>query len=384
MQLFGNKKDTEVSKDSSQEFVAGQISNFQVAILSKRSELIEKVRSLLFLYNILSIDIISLELSELKEDPIFNKYDVIFLDIKDEDNAALLSESINKFLPIKATTILLGSHDSIVFSESLSKKGIHFLLENSQLEKIPTILHTRSLTAQGSQRVGSIVTFLATKGGIGTSSLVVHTIKNISGLTNYPLLYIQGATTSPNADFLFEIPIPQDGSIINVKDSLQVKIEDRAWQYDNLSSGQFNITFIEQNMGLASSFKHLEEIINFSNIVFIVINRDPYSIKIAKKMLDEISRINTQNSDLLNKRFLVCLNDNLPFDKRNDLRDEDIEEFLDRSIDFRRKFIPKMDKFKESYNSSEIKEISSAIIGNKQNNQNNSKSSFTLLKRKKD
>ncbi|WP_085246769.1 hypothetical protein [Gilliamella mensalis] len=387
MQLFGDKKDTDILKGSSQEFVAGQISSFQVAILSKRSELIERVRSLLALYNILNMDIISLELSELKENPLFNQYDVILLDIRDEDDAVSLSENINRFIPIKATTILLGSHDSIQFSEFLLKKGLHFLLEDSQLEKIPTILHSRSLASQGSsQRVGSIVTFLGTKGGIGTSSLLVHTMKNISNLTNYPLLYIQGATTSPNADFLFEIPIPQDGSIVNVKDCLQVKIEDSAsaWQYDNLNSGQFNITFLEQNMGLASSFKHFEEIINLSNIIVIVINRDPYSIKVAKKMLDEIARLTMQNSDLLNKRFLVCLNDNLPYDKRNDLLDGDIEEFLDRSIDFKRKFIPRMDKFKQSHNSSEIDEISSAIIGNKQVKKSKSKFSFTLLKGKKD
>ncbi|WP_141671943.1 hypothetical protein, partial [Gilliamella sp. Fer4-1] len=130
MQLFGNKKDTNGSNDSSQEFVVGRISGFQVAILSKRSELIEKIRSVLFLYNVLSMEVIPLELSELKEDPRWNKYEVVILDIKDEDDAELLSENINRCIPIQASTILIGSYDSIQFSEFLLKKGIHFLLES--------------------------------------------------------------------------------------------------------------------------------------------------------------------------------------------------------------------------------------------------------------
>ncbi|MWN89514.1 hypothetical protein GQ597_02135 [Gilliamella sp. Pra-s65] len=387
MQLFGNKKDKDILKGQSQEFVVGRISGFQVAILSKRTELVESIRSVLFLYNVLGMEIFSLDLSDLKEDSCWNKYDAIILDIKDEDDAELLSENINRFFPIQASTILIGSHDSIQFSEFLLKKGIYFLLENSQLEKIPDILHTRSITPPGSSlRVGSVITFLGCKGGIGTSSLAVHTLKNISSLTNYPLLYIQGATTSPNADFLFEAPIPQDGSLVDVEMSLQVKVEstDKAWKYDDLNSGQFNITIIDQNMALPSSFKHFDDIVKLSNIVFIVINRDPFSVKVAKKLLEEISRATTQNSDLLNKRFLVCLNDNFPYDKKSALQNEDIEEFLGRSIDFTRKFIPRMDKFQKAHSSSEISEIAMAIIGNKTIKNNKQKKSFSILKKKKD
>jgi pilus assembly protein CpaE len=385
MQLFGNKKDSNGSKDSSQEFVMGRISGFRVAILSKRNELIEKIRSVLSLYNVLGMEVISLELSELKEDPSWNKYDVIILDIKDEGDAELLSENINRCIPIQASIILVGSHDSIQFSEFLLKKGIHFLLESSQLEKIISILNLRSATPPGSsKRVGSVVTYLGCKGGIGTSSLVVHVLKNISKLTNYPILYIQGATTSPNADFLFEMPIPQDGSLANVDGGLQVKVENSAsaWKYDELDSGQFNITFIDQNMGLSSSFKHLDNIIDVSNIIFIVINRDPYSIKVAKKILGEISRGTAQKPEFLNKRFLICLNDNTVYDKKNALRDDDIEEFLERSIDFKRKYISKISNFKKAANSSEIKEISSAIIGNKKAQKEKSKKSFSILKTK--
>ena len=388
MQLFGNKKDTDSSANTaSQEYVVGRISGYKVAIVSKRTELIEKVRSVLFLYNILGMEIISLALSELKETPSWNQFDAIIVDIQNADDAEQISENINRCIPIQATTVLVGSYDSIQFSEFLLKKGIYFLLENSQLEKIPDILHKRSMTPPGSsQRVGSVITFLGCKGGIGTSSLVVHTLKKISDLTNYPLLYIQGATTSSNADFLFEMPIPDDGSLIDVGHSLQVKVEtnEKAWNYKDLNSGEFNITIIDQNMGLASSFKHFEEIITFSNIIFIVINRDPYSIKVAKKMLTEITRASATNFDLLNKRFLICLNDDVPYDKKNALRDSDIEDFLEQKIDFTRKFIPNIGKFKKANDSAEIREIAAAIIGNKTMDNKQQKAFFSLLRKKKD
>ena len=388
MQLFGNKQDTDSSSNSpSQEYVVGRISGYKVAIVSKRTELIEKVRSVLFLYNILGMEIISLALSELKETPNWNQFDAIIVDIENADDAEQISETINRCIPIQATTVLVGSYDSIQFSEFLLKKGIYFLLENSQLEKIPDILHKRSMTPPGSsQRVGSVITFLGCKGGIGNSSLVVHTLKKISDLTNYPLLYIQGATTSSNADFLFEMPIPDDGSLVDVGHSLQVKVEtnEKAWNYKDLNSGEFNITIIDQNMGLASSFKHFEEIITFSNIIFIVINRDPYSIKVAKKMLTEITRASATNFDLLNKRFLICLNDDVPYDKKNALRDSDIEDFLEQKIDFTRKFIPNIGKFKKANDSAEIREIAAAIIGNKTMDNKQQKAFFSLLRKKKD
>ena len=370
MQLFGNdnKKDTASPLEPTQEFIVGRISGFHVAILSKRADLVDKIRSILFLYNILSIDIIPLELSELKEDTSWRKFDAIIFDIADESDAEQLSETINRYIPITITTILVGNYDSIVFSELLLKKGIHFILENKQLEKIPSILHTRSVTPPGSsQRVGSVVTFLACKGGIGTSSLVVHTLKNISHLTNYPILYIQGVTTSPNADFLFEHPIAQDGSLTNIDKLLQVKVEtnSQAWNYNDLNSGQFNISVIEQNMGLSSSFGRLEEMINLSNIIFIVINRDPYAVKVAKSIFEEIARASLKNTELLNKRFLVCLNENVPYDRKNDLQDIDIEEFIGRKIDLTRKYIANSEKFKKAHASAEISAISSAVIGDK-------------------
>ena len=100
-------------------------------------------------------------------------------------------------------------------------------------------------------------------------------------------------------------------------------------------------------------------------------------------MLTEISRATTTNFDLLNKRFLICLNDNVPYDKKNALRDSDIEDFLERRIDFVRKFVPSIDKFKKASDSAEIKEIASAIIGNKVMNGDQQKTFFPLLKKKK-
>lgn len=388
MQLFGNnnQKEKKALADNKKEIVEGQISRFSVVIVSTRKSIIDNVRSILFLYNVLSIEIVALEFEDIKEDPRWSEFDVFIIDIDKNDNAEEISGNINRYLPIEATIMLIGSNDSILFSDVLLKKGIYFLTENAELDqlaRIPDILYKRSQSpSDSSKRVGSVVTFLSCKGGIGNSSLIVHVLKNISQSTKYPILYIQGASTSRNADFLFEMPIDKDGTLANINDSIQVKIEqdEEMWKYDYLNTGSFNITILDQNMGLNSSLAQLKNVIDLSNIIFIVINRDPYSVKIAKTILEDISRTSQKNSLIINKRFLICVNENQPFDKNNALQDIDIEEFLGRPIDFTRKYIANSEKFKKAYNSAEIAAIASAVVGESQKEEK-SRSLFSLMKK---
>ena len=80
---------------------------------------------------------------------------------------------------------------------------------------------------------------------------------------------------------------------------------------------------------------------------------------------------------------MVCVNDNQPFDKKSSLQDADIEEYLGRQIDFTRKYIANSEKFKKSYTSNEISEISAAVIGVVKNSKNNNpRSIFGLLSKK--
>lgn len=391
MQLFGNnnQKEKKALADNKKEIVEGQISRFSVVIVSTRKSIIDNVRSILFLYNVLSIEIVALEFEDIKEDPRWSEFDVFIIDIDKNDNAEEISGNINRYLPIEATIMLIGSNDSILFSDVLLKKGIYFLTENAELDqlaRIPDILYKRSQSpSDSSKRVGSVVTFLSCKGGIGNSSLIVHVLKNISQSTKYPILYIQGASTSRNADFLFEMPIDKDGTLANINDSIQVKIEqdEEMWKYDYLNTGSFNITILDQNMGLNSSLAQLKNVIDLSNIIFIVINRDPYSVKIAKTILEDISRTSQKNSLIINKRFLICVNENQPFDKNNALQDIDIEEFLGRPIDFTRKYIANSEKFKKAYNSAEIAAIASAVVGESQKEEK-SRSLFSLMKKSPD
>ncbi|WP_392552780.1 hypothetical protein RHO14_02635 [Orbus wheelerorum] len=389
MQLFSNnnqKNKKTPNNNASQDFIEGRISSFSIAIISTNKQLIDNIRSILFLYNVLSIEVFLLGLDEIKEDTRWTDFDIFIIDINNEYDAEKISANINRFIPIKSTTILVGENDSIMFADLLAKKGIHFLLKDKQLEQIPNILFLRSTTPPGSsKRIGSVVTFLACKGGIGTSSLIVHILKNISQSTSYPILYIQGATTSQNADFLFETPIDKDGLFTHVDKSIQVKIEqdDETGKYDYLDSGSFNITILEQNIGLHSTVNKLENIINLSNIIFLVINRDPYSIKIAKNTLEEINRMVQKDNLIQNKRFLICVNDDKPIDKKSSLQDIDIEEYLGKPINFVRKYIPTQEKFKKAYETPEIESIAAAVIGIDRRNKKNSVLTSFITKKKK-
>lgn len=387
MQLFSsNNKKTSSNNEIKQDIVEGQISAYRVVIISTRQSVIDNVRSILYLYNVLSIEVLSLEIEEIDENPKWSEFDVFIIDINNRGDVEKISAQINRFIPIKASTILVGNNDSISFAEALSKKGIHFLLENSQLDRISNILYMRSESKENtSKRIGSVVTFFGCKGGIGTSSLIVHILKNISQSTKFPILYIQGASTSRNADFILETPIDKEGSVTEINEFLQVKIEqdDEVGKYDFLDTTSFNITIFDQNIGLHSTMKHFESIVNLSNIVIFVINRDPYTIKIAKNALEEINRIGQKNKLILNKRFLFCVNDNQPIDKTSSLQDSDIEEFLGKTINFRRNYISSNEKFKKAYNSSEIDVISTAVMGIEKDSTQPHRSFFSVLAKKK-
>ncbi|WP_392560895.1 hypothetical protein RHO12_06730 [Orbus sturtevantii] len=389
MQLFSknNQKNTIISADNaSQDFIEGKISSFSVAIISTNKQLIDNIRAILFLYNVLSIEVFSLDLNGIKEDTRWRDFDIFIIDIAQEKDAEKIAADINRFIPIRSTTILVGENDSIIFADLLTKKGIHFLLKDKQLEKIPDILFLRSSTPPGSsKRIGSVVTFLSCKGGIGTSSLIVHVLKNISQSTNYPILYIQGATTSQNADFLFEMPIDKEGLFTQIDQSLQVKIEqdDEIGEYGYLDSGSFNITILDQNIGLHSCVNKLESIVNLSNIIFLIVNRDPYSIKVAKNALEEVNRMKQKDNHIQNKRFLICINDNLPVDKKSSLQNVDIEEYLGKPINFTRKYIPSQEKFKKSYLDAEIESISAAVIGIEKEHKKHSTFSSFIAKKKR-
>ncbi|WP_392564693.1 hypothetical protein RHO13_04545 [Orbus wheelerorum] len=367
MQLFStNKNNTKLFTNNNQGFIDGKLSSLRIAIVSTNTQLINDIRAILFLYNALSIEVLSLEFDDMSENNQWVNFDIFIIDIKKTHDAEKISTTINRFIPIKASTILIGENDSITFAELLAKQGIYFLLKDKQLERIPNILSLHSSTqTKPSKRVGSVISFLACKGGIGTSTLIVNLLKNISKSINYPILYVQGSTTSQNADFLFETPIDKDGLATQVTDSLQVKIEqdDEIDKHDYLDSGSFNITILDQNIGLRSYGNKLEGIISLSNIIFLIINRDPYSIKVAKDALEQINNMVQKDSLIQDKRFLICLNDNKPIDKKPSLQNIDIEEYLGRPIDFTCKYIPTEEKLKKAYLTKEIENIATAVIG---------------------
>ena len=71
MQLFSSndKKKSSNNNAANQEYVEGRISGFKVAIVSTRESIIDGIKSILYLYNVLSIEVISLEIDDINENP---------------------------------------------------------------------------------------------------------------------------------------------------------------------------------------------------------------------------------------------------------------------------------------------------------------------------
>ena len=103
MQLFSsNDKKKSSNSNANQEYVEGRISGFKVAIVSTRESIVDSIKSILYLYNVLSIEEISLKIDDINENPRWGEFDVFIIDINNNQNAEEISAIVNRYIPIKA------------------------------------------------------------------------------------------------------------------------------------------------------------------------------------------------------------------------------------------------------------------------------------------
>ncbi|QIQ21310.1 hypothetical protein IPMB12_06185 [Zophobihabitans entericus] len=363
MKLFGDVSTEEKKDDPWKDRIEGKISLYKVAIVSENPERVERLKSILVLYNIVRIQVFEINFALLKDEVELDEFDVILIDIDTNDDVEFISAYLTQYIPVNSIAYVIGSNDSISFAHELEKKGIKYLLNDVQIDNLPMLLWQGKNEIQ--KRQGNIITFLGCKGGVGTSQLAYHTVKAISRISKIPMLLVQGGSGSFDMDFIVEKPIEKDGSIVELDDNLSVRIEPSkpGWDFKDDSIYKFNLVVFDHNLNSILSVPQLNNVFAVSNTVIVVINRDPYSIKVAKSILEERNRIIMRDDQLADKRFFICLNDNKPFNKKEMLADEDIAEFLEHPIDIKQGYFASNKKLQEAHTSKEVKSIATLLIG---------------------
>lgn len=362
MKLF-NDVSEEKKDNPQQERIEGKISLYRVAILSQNEERIARIKSILVLYNILRIQVFSVDITDDKKPTSLDEFDVVLIDIGNIEDVEFIHHYLFQSVPINSMVYVIGNSDSISFANALEKYGIQYLAGDVQLDDLPMLLwHGQN---EIKKRQGNIITFLGCKGGVGTSQLAIQIVQTIHQQTKLPILYVQGASGSADLDFILETPLDKDGTTNQLSDNLNIRIEaaNNAWHFDDESTYQFNLVVFDHNVNNSLSASHLTNVFNSSNTIIVVINRDAYSIKMAKTIIEERSRLIARQANIADKRFMICVNDNKPFTKNNMLTNAEIEEFIEHPIEFKRSYISSNKKLKLAVNSKEIKEIAALLIG---------------------
>lgn len=305
-----------------------------IVIISPRKSVLQELSSHLKMHNMKNIYEQQDSFFDLKDESMLNEASAVIIDIGTETDIEFIIETATLILPTFTRQVFVGDNDSIAFAQSLLSKGLIYLNLSSQLIQLATCVQGQS-TPSSPLASRSMLKFsvIGCKGGVGASSVALQLFQTAGELTSIPSLLVQGASGSNDLDLLMEQAIPKDGSIypINNTQSICVEIFDSAWSYNDPNYNKFNLIFFDHGLYSALTLERLEMIISQSHTLLLVITRELSAVRAAKKILDENVRVHLANPEQA-IRIVICLNENHP-KKSDELRDEDIAEYLERKID---------------------------------------------------
>lgn len=334
----------------------------KVAIISSRKRILDEINSTLLMYDIDDTENIVQSFLSISDVTITQGADVIVADIENCTDITKLQQSIALLVPVNTRCILLGDNDSIIFAREINKLGASYLHLASQLPELPEFVLEQS---NNTLMRGSIIfSVLGCKGGSGASSFCYDLLQTAGKASTIPLLMVQGAAGSLDLDLLLGRAIPKDGSILPFDKNISVKMEqkDRPWHYEDQSFNRFNMIFID-NPVYNCSQERLDYILKYSHSVLLLITRDLSSLRIAKNVIDHISRSGLSGNTSHVPRVFICLNNYRP-QINNELTDSDIEEYLGQKIDVIRAYQQDSKKRNENIDG-ELRQFAAMLLGKK-------------------
>ncbi|MBK5143533.1 hypothetical protein I2494_07345 [Budviciaceae bacterium BWR-B9] len=368
MKLFNDDK-TEQNKASA----INPETQHRVAIISSRKRILDDINSTLLMYDIDDTESIMQNFLSISDITITQGADVIVADIENCTDITKLQQSIALLVPVNTRCILLGDSDSIIFAREMNKLGASYLHLASQLPELPEFVLEQS---NNTLMRGSIIfSVLGCKGGSGASSFCYDLLQTAGKASTIPLLMVQGAAGSLDLDLLLGRAIPKDGSILPFDKNISVKMEqkERPWNYEDQNFNRFNMIFID-NPVYNCSQERLDYILKYSHSLLLLITRDLSSLRIAKTVLDHISRSGLSGNTAHVPRVFICLNNYRPPIK-NELTNSDIEEYLGQSIDVIRAYQQDPKKRNENVDDA-LRQFAAMLLGKKALHTESSPKSF--------
>ncbi|AKG69849.1 hypothetical protein WN53_12400 [Serratia fonticola] len=355
MKLFSD--DNVEQKESS--IVSAETRN-KTVIISPRVRVLDDIHSSLLMYDIDDTETIKQNFLNIADVSIAQGVDIIIADIADCSDLINIKQVISVLVPVNTRCILLGENDSIAFGKEINKLGVDYLHLTSQLQELPELVLEKSSNTL--MRGTIIFSVLGCKGGSGTSSFCYDLLQTAGKMSTIPLLMVQGASGSLDLDLLLGRAIPKDGSIVPFDKNISVKMEskDNPWSFEDQNFNRFNMVFIDNPVYNCSQDK-LDYMLKRSYNLLLIITRDLSSLRVAKTIIDDVSRRSVPGNINRATRIFICLNDYRPSIKKQ-LTNDDIEEYLGQKIDAVRSY---QQDSKINNNDDSLSVFASMLLGKK-------------------
>lgn len=276
-------------------------SSSKIAIFSLSSTNINKICEILQLkgyddFLTFNNDLLDISPSNLKED-----IWAVIVDIDDINKKESYIDNISKIFSNNIIKIILSTSDSIKIQQEFLKHSIFHLNIDYQINEIPNKLSINSDNFKSSFiKIG----ILGCKGGIGNSLIAYNISKKIYERYLSKTLFIQGANSSFNADFLADVTFEKE--LINEK-GLSIYKEDleNAYIFDKNNFNDFNFLIFDHSIHSLSK-ESIENILNSLDCVVLVFDFSAVCLRKAKEIYKINDFLVSVNKGC--KRLFLCCN----------------------------------------------------------------------------
>lgn len=332
-----NKKNFETNANSS---TIGSIT-----IISSRPHIASGLATQVRMNGGHDVNVIDAFFNDIVDDSAIKLTEYIIVDIESFREITAIEQKIKYLFPVTTKKIFVGDIDSISFSDEMKRIGAIYLHVDSQMMTLGTVLKTAE------ERTGAVnytqkMSILGCKGGSGTSLISWQLFQAFGELTHLPVLLVQGHTGTPDLDLLSDAPLARDGVIthINAHQGMKIETDEEQWQYDTPDFQNYNIVIFDHNVTSQVRDK-LVYVVPGSDFIFVVVTRELSSVRNARLIIDELERTTPaqDNSKKVSKNIII-LNEN-HLSKPDELSNEDIENYLGKSIDIVVPFVKDLKKF---------------------------------------
>lgn len=275
-----------------------------VVLISARSSWINDICSQLIMKNVSNIETIEKRVVEADTLDIPPSAHTVIVDIEQFTDSQQIIAKIKMLLPGTANCLLVGDSDSIVLSRKFAEAGMSYLLYPSQLTDIVQSVNdsSREIT---NKRLAIRISLLGCKGGVGTSTLAYHLASYIAENNRVPVLLVQNGGGSQDMDIIADHEM--DDGITDITSYLAVKKDSRNQRDDFSERLLTRYNFVIFDCPVYNLEKEqVEQILNQSDCVVLVISHDLSTVRVAKMVLETNRFLQTIQNGV--KREFVCLN----------------------------------------------------------------------------